>query len=117
MPNRARARQLKLGIFVIIAMINISVYCIWIPARLQISATYIHVNDIWDRLEKVVFAIVDAGLNFYFIYQVRIQLIGAGLTKYYPLFRFNIAMVCISVALDVSIHRGAACGLVSTSPD
>lgn len=44
--------MLKGGVAVLITSINIAVYCIWIPARLQINDTYIHVNEIWDRTES-----------------------------------------------------------------
>ncbi|KAK8097138.1 hypothetical protein PG999_013082 [Apiospora kogelbergensis] len=99
--DRRRARQLQLGTFVAITLINISVFCIWIPAQLQISNRYTHLNDIWDRTEKAIFATIDAGLNTYFLWVVRTKLIANGLTKYWALFRYNIAMVCISVSLDL----------------
>ncbi|RYP89450.1 hypothetical protein DL769_000001 [Monosporascus sp. CRB-8-3] len=82
-------------------LINISVYCIWIPARLQISPTYIHVNEIWDRVEKVIFCLIDASLNLYFIYLVRSRLIAGGLDKYTSLYRFNLVMIAVSMSLDV----------------
>ncbi|KAK7943467.1 uncharacterized protein PG986_012580 [Apiospora aurea] len=99
--DRRRARQLQLATFVAITMINISVFCIWIPAQLQISNRYTHINDIWDRTEKAVFAAIDAGLNAYFLWVVRTKLIANGLTKYWALFRYNIAMICVSISLDL----------------
>lgn len=110
MVNKNRARRLRLVIFIIVIMINITVFCIWIPARLQINETYIRVNDVWDRTEKGVFAVVDAGLNCYFIYNVRTSLIKAGLTKYTPLFRFNLMIICISMALDVILIGSMSMG-------
>lgn len=86
-----------------LGLVNISVFCIWIPARLQISQNWIHINNIWDRIEKVIFCLIDAGLNLYFIYLVRSKLIANGLTKYHRLFRFNLFMIACSVALDVRI--------------
>ena len=83
-------------------LINISVYCVWIPARLQVSEKYIFVNEIWDRAEKAIFCLIDASLNIYFIYLVRSRLIANGLTKYTPLFRFNCFMVAMSMSLGVS---------------
>lgn len=82
-------------------LVNISVFCVWIPARLQISETYVHVNEIWDRIEKGIFLVIDAGLNLYFIYLIRTRLIAYGLNKYYPLFKFNMFMVAVSIGLDV----------------
>ncbi|KAH6648402.1 hypothetical protein BKA67DRAFT_594025 [Truncatella angustata] len=101
MVNRSLAKNLRLGVFLIVLAINISVFCIWIPARLQISNTYVRANDIWDRTEKAIFAMVDVALNCFFIWTVRTNLINAGLAKYKPLYQFNILMVCVSVSLDV----------------
>ncbi|KAF1963108.1 hypothetical protein CC80DRAFT_392025, partial [Byssothecium circinans] len=99
--RRSVATRLKWTVAGILGLINISVFVIWIPARLQISPTWIHLNDIWDRIEKVIFAVIDGGLNGYFIYLVRTKLIANGLTKYMPLFWFNIFMICISMSLDM----------------
>ncbi|KAJ0140571.1 putative acetylxylan esterase A [Fusarium oxysporum f. sp. albedinis] len=96
-------RRLKWGIFIILALINISVFCIWIPARLQISQTYIDINNIWDRIEKGLFAVIDLALNFYFVYLVRSSLISYGLTKYVVLYRFNLVMVVVSISMDILI--------------
>jgi hypothetical protein len=101
MVNRQTAQRLKLVGFMILLAINISVFCVWIPARLQISKTWIKVNSIWDRIEKVLFLIVDASLNLYFIHLVRSRLIANGLTKYNRLFRFNLLMITLSVTMDV----------------
>jgi hypothetical protein len=97
-------RRLKWGIFTILALINISVFCIWIPARLQISQTYIDINNVWDRIEKGIFAVIDLALNFYFVYLVRSSLISYGLTKYVVLYRFNLVMVIVSISMDVSLN-------------
>jgi hypothetical protein len=102
MHRQEKARKLKWGVFAVMFAINISVFCIWIPARLQISQTYINVNNIWDRCEKAIIAVVDMGLNFYFIHLIRAKLISNGLTKYNALFRYNLGMIAISLALDVS---------------
>ncbi|PVI03670.1 hypothetical protein DM02DRAFT_612114 [Periconia macrospinosa] len=99
--RRSVAIRLKWTVAIILGLINISVFVIWIPARLQISETWIHVNEIWDRAEKVVFALIDGSLNAYFIYLVRTKLIENGLTKYMPLFWFNIMMIFISLSLDI----------------
>ena len=105
MVNRGRVVKIRWGVFAIILLLNISVFCIWIPARLQISATWIHINEIWDRCEKVIFAVVDAVLNGYFIYLVRTRLIDNGLTKYTPLYRVNLFMIFVSLTMDVSFYN------------
>ena len=102
MVNRNNAKRLKLVTFLVLLAINISVFCVWIPARLQISQQFISVNAIWDRVEKGIFLVVDAGLNFYFIHLVRSRLIANGLTKYTRLYRVNLVMICISMTMDVS---------------
>ncbi|KAM0352894.1 hypothetical protein ACHAPU_001777 [Fusarium lateritium] len=96
-------RRLKWGIFAILAAINVSVFCIWLPARLQINQTYVDINTIWDRIEKGIFAVIDLALNFYFVYLVRSTLISYGLTKYVVLYRFNLVMVVVSISMDILI--------------
>ncbi|GAB7355185.1 hypothetical protein MBLNU459_g5743t2 [Dothideomycetes sp. NU459] len=101
--DRRKALHLKIFIAVLITAINISVYCIWIPARLQTSETYIHINKIWDRCEKIIYLIVDALLNWYFIRIVRRNLVKPGLKKYNPLVRFNQWIIVLSLSMDVLI--------------
>lgn len=102
-PSRRTKFILKWGCCVVVLFINISVFCIWVPAQLQISDTYMRINHIWDRIEKGIFLVLDASLNFYFIYLVKTKLMDSGMTKYWPLFKFNIFIVCISLSLDVAI--------------
>ncbi|KAF6784768.1 hypothetical protein CMUS01_16597 [Colletotrichum musicola] len=101
MPIQSQATKIKWSVFAVILAINVSVFCIWIPARLQISTTYVHVNEIWDRIEKGIFLLVDVGLNLTFIYLVKSRLISSGLTKYTRLFRFNLVMIAVSMSLDI----------------
>ncbi|KAH8594755.1 hypothetical protein B0O99DRAFT_687533 [Bisporella sp. PMI_857] len=103
MPDKRKSLRLKVGVAVIITAINISVYCIWIPARLQISHSYEYINNIWDRCEKVIYLIVDAFLNWYFIHTVQKRLVARGLKKYEPLVRFNVWIIGFSLAMDVLI--------------
>ena len=84
-------------------MIFKSVYCIWIPARMQISEHYIHINIYWDRIEKCIYLVVDAALNFYFIRIVKKQLLGMGLNKYKGLVTFNVWIIGFSLGMDVLI--------------
>jgi hypothetical protein len=51
----------------------------------------------------VIFLLVDAILNWYFIHTVRKNLVQRGLTKYDRLVRFNVAIVGFSLAMDVLI--------------
>ncbi|KAI0123874.1 hypothetical protein BJ170DRAFT_697645 [Xylariales sp. AK1849] len=101
MVNQHSATRIRWIVFLLISAINISVMCIWIPARLQISEQYIAINNVWDRIEKGLIALIDIGLNCYFIHLVHAKLISNGLTKYTRLFHFNLCMIAISLALDL----------------
>ncbi|KAH6949267.1 hypothetical protein DER45DRAFT_606670 [Fusarium avenaceum] len=101
MVVRSNGTKLKWLCFLILFAINISVFCIWVPARLQISESYIHLNEIWDRCEKVIFALMDAALNVYFIYVVKQRLVANGLQKYTRLYQMNMFLCCCSIALDI----------------
>jgi hypothetical protein len=91
------------GAAVFVTAINISVFFIWIPARLQISRRYRIINEYWDRIEKSLYLIVDASLNWYFLKTVKANLIANGLTKYNKLVRFNQRIVLASLLMDVMI--------------
>lgn len=103
MSDQKKAWRLKVGIATLITAVNISVYCIWIPARLQISHKYIWINEWWDRCEKVIYLLVDGALNFYFIHIVRVNLVLHGLTKYKRLVHFNMFIIGFSLSMDVLI--------------
>ena len=100
MVDKRKSRMIKWSLFLAIGLINVSVYCIWIPALLGVSEKFVYLNHIWERVEKSLFLIIDFGLNFYFLYLVRSRLIAKGLTKYWPLFNFNVVAVVISVSMD-----------------
>ncbi|GAA5897767.1 uncharacterized protein JCM6883_000812 [Sporobolomyces salmoneus] len=78
-------------------------YCIWIPARLQISHRYEQINIVWDRVEKCIYLVVDAALNLWFMRCVNQRLVGQGLERYRPLVRFNRNLIWISIGCDVMI--------------
>ncbi|RSL81168.1 hypothetical protein CDV31_017061 [Fusarium ambrosium] len=96
-----RATKLRWFVLGIMLPISISVIIIWVPAQLQINDTWVYLNEIWDRCEKVIFAIIDGLLNCYFIYSIRSQLVENGLMKYTPLYRMNLFLVSVSLSLDV----------------
>lgn len=103
MPERHTVQWLKFGVAVLITAINISVYTIWIPARLQISERYIWINEWWDRCEKVIYLLVDGALNVFYILIVKRNLISHGLIKYKRLANFNIFIIFFSLSMDVLI--------------
>ncbi|OCL11093.1 hypothetical protein AOQ84DRAFT_387077 [Glonium stellatum] len=102
-PDRERSKWIMIGTAAIVTAINISVFNIWIPARLQVSNFYIHLNDIWDRIEKVIYLIIDALLNWYFLKTVKANLINNGLQKYNKLLKFNQRIIILSLLMDVMI--------------
>jgi hypothetical protein len=61
------------------------------------------INEIWDRIEKGLYLLVDAALNWYFLKTVKANLISNGLTKYNKLVRFNQRIVVLSLLMDVMI--------------
>ncbi|KAK2742874.1 hypothetical protein FQN55_007658 [Onygenales sp. PD_40] len=86
--NRRLVMRVKWLTAIFITMINIAVFCIFIPAHLDppVSQTYVTVNHYWDRISKVLICLVDAALNFWFIYIVRQRLVRHhGLAKYAPI--------------------------------
>ncbi|KAM0754742.1 hypothetical protein T439DRAFT_309544 [Meredithblackwellia eburnea MCA 4105] len=101
--SRKKQRQLKFGVAGLILLVNISVFCIWIPARLQINEKYISINNWWDRVEKCIYLIVDAILNWTYIRTVNQQLLSVGLERYRPLVRFNKRIIFLSISMDVLI--------------
>ena len=65
--------------------------------------SFIRINEIWDRIEKCLYLIIDAALNWYFIRVVNRSLVQNGLNKYNRLVRFNQRMIVISLLMDVMI--------------
>ncbi|KAI0206208.1 hypothetical protein F4808DRAFT_469404 [Astrocystis sublimbata] len=101
--NKCFMQKLKIGVAILICLVNVSVYNIWIPARMQIAPSYIHVNEWWDRCEKVIYMFTDAFLNIYFIRVVQLGLVRNGLTKYQGLVRFNMFIIGFSLSMDLLI--------------
>ncbi|KLU82631.1 hypothetical protein MAPG_01702 [Magnaporthiopsis poae ATCC 64411] len=97
----AQDRQVQVGTALALMAICISVFTVWIPAHLQISAEFVIFNNVWDRIEKALILILDVGLNIYFLWLVKSTLIDYELTKYTILLRFNLAAIFLSVSLDV----------------
>jgi hypothetical protein len=53
MMNRKRAKQLKIGVAAGIVALNITVFCIWIPAKLEVNQTFVKLNVIWGTYARV----------------------------------------------------------------
>ncbi|TFL07891.1 hypothetical protein BDV98DRAFT_42047 [Pterulicium gracile] len=101
--DRKQRQWLKLSLLAWIGLINIGVGIIWIPAVLEVSPTWVRINLIFDRMEKVLYLLTDAGLNFYFIHIVNKRLVAAGLQKYDRLVRFNKMIIWVSLSMDIMI--------------
>lgn len=101
MVDRRKASQLRWSLFAVVACVNISVFCIWVPGLLGVNHTWIVLNHVWERVEKSIFLLIDLGLNMYFLYLVRSKLITQGLTKYWALFNFNAAAILVSTSMDI----------------
>jgi hypothetical protein len=66
------------------------------------SQIFVDINAVWDKVSKVLILIVDAGLNWYFLHNVKVRLVQrVGLKKYEPLVRFNAKLMMVSIAMDV----------------
>lgn len=63
--------------------------------------SFIKVNSIFDRVEKSIYMVIDATLNWYFVRVVKRQLLDDGLAKYKPLVDFNVRIVLLSMCMDV----------------
>ncbi|KAE8334329.1 hypothetical protein BDV24DRAFT_170302 [Aspergillus arachidicola] len=86
-----------------LTLINIAVFCIWVPAHLDPppSEQYVIANRYWDRTSKILILLVDAALNIWFVLVVQHRLVKHhGLSKYTPLVRFNIFLIFLSIGLD-----------------
>ncbi|KAH8649176.1 hypothetical protein BX600DRAFT_111336 [Xylariales sp. PMI_506] len=104
--NQRLLTWIKWGTVAIITSINVMVFCIWIPAHLDppLSQTFVSINEIWDRLSKVLILIIDAGLNYYFLRVVQKRLLDHyGLVKYKPLVSFNAKLMVVSILMDVML--------------
>jgi len=102
MTDRRKSRQLKWALAVSTTIVNISVFCIWIPAHMPgANDTIITLNNAWERVEKGFFLLLDLSLNLIFLYLVRSRLISGGLSKYWRLYNFNAGIVVVSTCMDI----------------
>lgn len=103
--HRKTVWNIKWGTVIIITTINIAVFCIWISAHTvpPVSETFVRINNVWDKVSKVLILIVDAWLNWYFLKTAKTRLVQQhGLTKYAPLVSFNTKLMVVSISMDVS---------------
>ncbi|KAG8764412.1 hypothetical protein FRC12_008108, partial [Ceratobasidium sp. 428] len=103
LPTPSQRFWLKFIVAAWITAINISVYCIWVPAKLQISAKYHNINVVWDRIEKCLYLVTDGILNWMFVDIIKKRLVSMGLKKYDQLVKFNERIIMVSLSKDVLI--------------
>ncbi|KAG8735994.1 hypothetical protein FRC10_009932 [Ceratobasidium sp. 414] len=103
LPTPSQRFWLKFIVAAWITGINISVYCIWVPAKLQISTKYHEINKVWDRIEKCLYLVTDGILNWMFIDIITKRLVSMGLKKYDKLVQFNKRIIMVSLSMDILI--------------
>ncbi|KAH7103700.1 hypothetical protein BKA62DRAFT_768635 [Auriculariales sp. MPI-PUGE-AT-0066] len=70
----------------------------------RINHKYTELNVYSDRVEKCIYLILDAGLNWFFIRRVKTQLCQyGGFKKYQRLVTFNTRIIWVSIAMDLMI--------------
>ncbi|KAK9770987.1 hypothetical protein SCAR479_12336 [Seiridium cardinale] len=118
---------MKWGAFVGILLIEILVFCIWIPAHMDPPPSQLQVDPprflrvtplmmdiqirqnqrllgLFQRISKVLILIVDAYLNYYFLRVVKQRLLDQyGLVKYKPLISFNAKLMVVSILMDAML--------------
>ncbi|OBT58624.1 hypothetical protein VE04_01790 [Pseudogymnoascus sp. 24MN13] len=98
--------RIKWGTAIVISIIQIIVFCIWIPAHSSHppSPMFGKINKYWDPTSKSLICVIDAALNYYFIRSVKERLVKYhGLVKYAPLVSFNARLLVVSVSMDVML--------------
>ncbi|OJD33153.1 uncharacterized protein BKCO1_3300088 [Diplodia corticola] len=101
--DKSLLRKIRITTICFITLINISVFCIFIPGHLGVNDTFVRINNIWDKITKVLIGANDAVLNWFFIVQVKKRLVANGLQKYNRLAAFNTRIALISVGMDFLI--------------
>lgn len=100
MFNPPKAFKLNCMVALFVGIVNVNVFCLWIPAHLHLNPTIMEVNRIWDRTEKCIFLVLELVLNGYFMWLIHSELLASGLRKHNALFKLNAALVVFSVSLD-----------------
>ncbi|OAA74753.1 hypothetical protein LEL_08334 [Akanthomyces lecanii RCEF 1005] len=101
MLNKSKARRMKIGLVVMVFAVNISAAWFWNRGQWpNASPRAVQLMKTIERAEKAFFLMLDMGLSLIFLYMVRFRLISLGLVKYWRLFYFNIAAICLSTTMD-----------------
>ncbi|OLL22321.1 hypothetical protein NEOLI_005396 [Neolecta irregularis DAH-3] len=100
-PLRKHRLWLKYGIAALVLCINIVGFPFSNASVQNTSGHFIAVKSTVNRIEKISYLFIDAGLNFYFIHLVHTKLKGFGFRNYETLIRFNVRIVIVSLILNV----------------
>ncbi|OLL23889.1 hypothetical protein NEOLI_004190 [Neolecta irregularis DAH-3] len=103
LPHRKQRLWLKYGIAALVLSINISGFPIWLSQSQKTPGNIIYVKSTLNRIEKIFYLVIDAGLNIFLIHLVRSKLKDFGSRKYEPLLRFNMQIIIISLIMDVIV--------------
>ncbi|KAI1332061.1 hypothetical protein F5Y16DRAFT_212735 [Xylariaceae sp. FL0255] len=100
--KKSRPRQTKTALFIVIALINVFVAAIWLPALLQVKPVFNQLNQIWVRVSMGVLTVADAALNIALMKLVWRYIKEARLKQLKETFWVNCACAGLSVSLDIS---------------
>ncbi|PLW34559.1 hypothetical protein PCASD_12931 [Puccinia coronata f. sp. avenae] len=91
---------LRWGIFVWTSVLITAAFSTWIPARLQVSKTFIKLNNIFYPTIRILCLLTNLFLSVTFIQSVKKTLVANGLEKYNKLLKFNAKIMGLSLLLD-----------------
>ena len=100
LPGSRTIFRLKIFYFVILLLINISVFGLWYPT-IYGNERAGEILKIWDPVEICIVMVMDMCLNLYFIISVKRKLLSFGLGKYKTLIKANVLIILANLTTDV----------------
>ncbi|KAE9967660.1 hypothetical protein BLS_005756 [Venturia inaequalis] len=100
-PSQKIVNRVRFGVAIYIALINATVIGTFIPAVMGASPGITSGGEVYAKVAKVLILVMDCFLNFYFISEVKDNLIRNGLKKYERLANFNMSIIVVSVMMDL----------------
>lgn len=107
--RRPRPAILRLAIAGIVLAVNITMFSVWLPLKLDHP---VEVDDhppillFWlPRVEKIMYLLIDVAINCFFLYHVKTNLMGVGFRKYCHLVSYNLKIIGLSVFCDVLLRK------------
>ena len=97
-------RRDRCAVFFALLLVNVGTLTIWVPERAVLpnlsQSQHQAIWAWWPRVEKLVYLLVDLGMNIRFIQLVRRQLLAIGMVKYQSLIGFNYQCIAVSLSCD-----------------